>query len=126
MPDRQCVTTLLSSKPRKILRYCDLILGTSSNWNSLKAGTPADRILIHKSAGTPSVFRHCQQIKTRIALSELSRREAGKRRDEIWRITSENTIDEIRPGAIGARPTIFLALLQHASRLFDIRRPEDD
>ena len=49
-----------------------------------------------------------------------------KRRQEIWRITSESTIDEIRPGAIGAGPTIFLPLLQHASRLSTSERPKDD
>src|SRR2546423_2463772 len=82
---------VVSSKPRKILRYCDLILRASHNWNSLKAGTPADRILIHKSAGTPSVFSPLptDQDANRLG-SELSRREAGRRRDEIWRITSES------------------------------------
>src|SRR2546423_11268162 len=80
---------VVSSKPRKILRYCDLILRTSHNWNSLKAGTPADRILIHKSAGTPSGFLPLPTDQNANRLwSELRRRGRGRRPDEIWRVNA--------------------------------------
>jgi hypothetical protein len=100
MPDRQCVITLLSPKPHKMLRYCDLIVGTSCNWNSLEGGT----LLVECSSTNRrehhrfSLLTTDQDVPNRLG-SELSQRETGKRRDEIWRITSENTINEIRPGA---------------------------
>jgi hypothetical protein len=68
-----------------------------------EAGT-ADRILIHRWAETPSVFATADRSRRANRLgSELRRREAGRRRVEIWRVTPESTTDH----SLGSAPNDF-------------------
>src|SRR5437764_2806309 len=104
MPDRQCVTMLLSPKPRKILLYCNLTLRTSHNWNSPKR----ERLIEFSSTGGRKHHRFSPlptDQDVRIALgrsSDGAKQEEGELKSGELRLRARPII------RLGARPTIFL------------------